>query len=144
MSDKKTFYLDNPFIRQNAIAAINNAPEGWIVEIKQETRTLAQNRKLWACLTDLAQQVEWDGEYLNQSDWKNMVTAGLTKATSVRGIEDGTFVMRGSSTSSMSKKLFIELVEYIHWFGTDKNVIWSRDSVDIFTEYLKKNKGVMQ
>lgn len=142
MTDK--FYLENEFIRQNAISMVKRAPLGYLVEVKQETRSLAQNRKLWSCLTDIANQVEWHGRFLSKHDWKNICTAGLTKAESVPGIEDGTFVMIGSSTSNMTKKLFIDLVEYIHWFGSGRNVIWSRGAIDVFEEYLKDNKNVFK
>lgn len=139
----KRYFLDNDFIRQNAIVAIKNAPVGYVVEVKKPSRSLDQNRKLWAMLNDLAAQVCWHGRWLNKDDWKHLLTASLTKQEPVQGIDQGTLVLLGQSTSAMSKELFRDLIELIYVFGVEHNVEWSRDALDVFEEYLKNNVGVM-
>jgi hypothetical protein len=130
------FWLDSPIWRANAIAAINRAPAGHVVEIREPKRPDIQNRKMWALLKDIADQVIWHGRVLNSEDWKAMLTAGLTKAEPIEGIEQGTMIVLGVSTRMMSKKFFSQLFEYMYAFGTEHNVIWSEKSVNEIESFL--------
>ena len=92
-----------------------------IVECRAETRTLAQNSRLWAMLTDISKQVVWYGRKLTPEDWKHVFTAGLTKQEVVPGI-DGGFVVLGKSTSQMTKAEMSELQELMQAFGAQQGV----------------------
>lgn len=120
-----SFHLNTPLIRQNAISAVTNAPEGWVVTVKPANRTTAQNARLWAFLTDLSQQVEWYGQKLSAEDWKDMMTASLRKSRVVPGIDQGSFVVMGLHTSTMSKSEFSDLMDLITAFGTERGVVFS-------------------
>ena len=50
--------------RDRATAYIRKAPPGTRVELKAAKRSLDQNSKMWACLTDIAQQIVWHGQKL--------------------------------------------------------------------------------
>lgn len=91
-----------------------------------EPRSLEQNSKLWACLTDVSRQVVWYGRKLSPWAWKDIFTAALKKQDVVPGI-DGGFVVLGEHTSRMSKKQMSELLELILAFGADPDhrVSWS-------------------
>ncbi len=89
--------------------------------IKKEKRSLPQNAKMWATLTDIANQVEWHGEKLSPDDWKTMLTASLRKQKAVPGI-DGGFVVLGESTSRMTKEEMSELLELAIAFGAQHEV----------------------
>lgn len=92
--------------------------------IRKQKRSLDQNAKLWACLTDISRQVDWYGETLTPDDWKTMLTASLRKQKAVPGI-DGGFVVLGLSTSKMTKEEMSELLELAIAFGTDKGVTFN-------------------
>jgi hypothetical protein len=92
-----------------------------VVEIKPETRTLAQNARLWAMLTDVAKQVNWYGRKLSEEEWKHVFTASLAKQDVVPGI-DGGFVVLGKSTSKMTKPEMSELQQLIETFGAQQGV----------------------
>jgi len=92
-----------------------------VVEIKPETRTLAQNARLWAMLTDVAKQVDWYGRKLSAEEWKHVMTASMTKQDVVPGI-DGGFVVLGKSTSKMTKPEMSELQDLIEAFGVQQGV----------------------
>lgn len=92
-----------------------------VVEIKPETRTLAQNARLWAMLTDVAKQVDWYGRKLSAEEWKHVMTASMTKQDVVPGI-DGGFVVLGKSTSKMTKPEMSELQDLIEAFGAQQGV----------------------
>lgn len=106
-----------------------------------DLRSLNQNAKLWAVLNDVSKQVCWYGQYLDSEDWKCIFTAALRKHKVVPGIESGTFVMTGLSTSRMSKREFISLLELIQAFAAERDVIWSDPSAQVLDEYLESRFG---
>ena len=77
------------------------------LEELQPKRSLEQNAKLWAVLTDIAHQVQWpvDGkmQYLAPEDWKDILSAGLRKSQRVAAGVEGGFVMLGQRTSRMRR-----------------------------------------
>jgi len=108
---------------------IRNAGQKVQITVGDPTRTLDQNSKLWACLSDIARQVQWpvDGklQFLSPEDWKDVLSAGLHKEQRIaQGIEGG-FVILGQRTSQMSKRQLAELIEFIQYFGADRGVEWS-------------------
>lgn len=96
------------------------------------TRTLDQNAKLWAVLTDIANQVQWhvDGklEHLSPEDWKDILTAGLKKHQRVAAGIEGGFVMLGQRTSRMRVGEMVELIEFALWFGSERGVRWGGEA----------------
>lgn len=110
--------------RAYAIQRIEDAPQGWSVTIKEPTRTNLQNAKLWPMLQDVSKQVDWYGNKLKPEEWKDVFTAALKREKVVPGI-DGGFVVLGQHTSTMSKRVFAELVELIYAFGAENGVAWS-------------------
>lgn len=95
-----------------------------IVEVRQETRSDPQNRRLWGMLTDVSKQVDWHGQKLTPDDWKTMFSASLKKQRVVPGI-DGGFVVMGSPTSKMTKGEMCDLQELISAFGAERGVVFN-------------------
>jgi hypothetical protein len=120
--------------REHAKAEIDRAPDGYVVRITEPTRSLDQNAKLHAMLTDLARQVEWpvDGKVqkLTKYEWKDVMTAALKKEQRVAAGVDGGFVILGQRTSTMGKREFSDLVEIIYAFGSARDVVWSEPHPD--------------
>ena len=98
------------------------------VEIRQEKRSDPQNRLMWSCLGDLAKQVDWHGQNLDAEAWKDMATAALKRQRVVPGL-DGGFVVLGQRTSQMTKADMTELIDFIHAFGDERGVQWSKTSL---------------
>lgn len=118
---KSIFILAHDLARENALKCVSQAPDGYCVEVKPKTRSLEQNRRLWAMLSDVSRQVDWYGNKLSPESWKDVFTASLKKQEVVPGI-DGGFVVLGSSTSSMTVKEMTDLQELIGAFGSEKEV----------------------
>jgi len=108
-----------PFVKNHTFAGVKI-----VVEAKRETRSLEQNSRLWALLTDVSKQVDWYGHKLTPDEWKDVFTAALKKEKVVPGINGG-FVVLGQSTSKMSIAEMVELQTLIEAFGADKDVKWS-------------------
>lgn len=107
--------------RQNASKAVLEAPEGYIVTIQEPTRSLEQNARLWASLTEVSRQVDWHGNRLTPEEWKDVFTAALKRQKVVPGI-DGGFVVIGARTSKMGKREFSDLLEMVYAFGAQHGV----------------------
>lgn len=108
-----------------------------VVEVKKETRTLAQNARLWAMLTDIGKQVNWYGRKLTPEEWKHVFTASLTKQDVVPGL-DGGFVVLGKSTSQMTKAEMSELQELMQAFGAQQGVKFTAP------EYIDPDTGEIE
>jgi hypothetical protein len=94
-----------------------------VLELKPVTRSLEQNAKMWACLTDISKQVDWYGQKLSPDDWKHVLSASLRKQRAVPGI-DGGFVVVGLQTSQMTIAEMSEMIELAHAFGADRGVVF--------------------
>jgi hypothetical protein len=118
---KLLFRLAHQVARQRAIQAVQNAPEGFVVEVKEPNRSLDQNALMWPLLQELSSQVNWYGQHLTDEEWKDVLSASLKKQKVVPGI-DGGFVVCGQRTSKMTKAEFSELIELIYAFGAQHGV----------------------
>ena len=105
-----------------------------VLEVKPQKRSNEQNRRLWAMLTDVSQQVDWCGQTLSPEDWKHIFTASLQKTRAVPGI-DGGIVVLGQSTSRMTKAEMCDLQTLIEAFGAEKGVRFSTP------EYIDMDTG---
>lgn len=92
-----------------------------VLSIRPETRSLQQNRRLWAMLSDISSQVEWYGRKLSPEDWKHIFSASLSKQDVVPGLDVG-FVLLGQSTSNMTKAQMCDLQELMTAFGAERGV----------------------
>ena len=97
------------------------APEGHVVTIKEATRNIEQNAKMWAMLADISAQVDWYGQKLTSEEWKDVFSASLKRTKVVPGLAGG-FVVCGQSTSKMTKAEMCELQELMEAFGAEKGV----------------------
>jgi hypothetical protein len=95
------------------------------LSIKPETRSDAQNARMWAMLADVSAQVEWYGKRLTSEDWKHVFTASLRKLSVVPNLDGTGFVALGLSTSRMTKAEMSDLMELMSAFGADRGVKWS-------------------
>ena len=90
-------------------------------QITPPTRSLDQNARLWAMLSDVARSVVWHGRTLSSDEWKCIFSAALKRQDVVPGI-DGGFVVMAQSTSQMTIKEMTDLQELITAFGVDHGV----------------------
>jgi len=125
MPDRASITLRTKADREQAIRWTTNVPFGSRIEFKAPRRSLDQNAKMWALLSDISEQVEWYGRKLSPTDWKCVMTSGLRKALVVPDLEGTGFVMLGLHTSDMSKSEMSDLIELIFKFGAEHNVRFS-------------------
>lgn len=124
MSDKITHRLVRPDIRQRACKAIMAAPEGYVSTITPPKRSLEQNDKMWAMLTDISRAKPM-GRTHTRENWKCIMMAACGHEVQFLNSIDGNPFPVGFSSSKMTKGQMSELIEYIAWFGNEHNVAWS-------------------
>lgn len=122
---KKTFTLSHLTARKRALQAVAEAPDGFVVTVSEPTRSLEQNARLWAVLTEVSEQVIWHGKKLAPEDWKHVFSAGLRKMAVVPNLDGTGFVALGQSTSQMSKREFADLMTLIDAFAAERGVVFT-------------------
>jgi len=94
---------------------------GWTWSMREEVRSDAQNRRMWAMLRDISRQVEWYGQKLTDEDWKHIFSASVQKQRAVPGL-DGGFVVLGVSTRRQSKRWFSDMFMVMEAFAAERQV----------------------
>jgi hypothetical protein len=115
--------------RMRAAALASKAPYGTRIEFKAAKRTLPQNDRMWAMLTDVSRQLEWHGMRLTPDDWKLIFLDGLKRELRiVPNIDGNGFVNIGRSSSKLSKQEMTDLIELIFAFGAKHGVKFLDDA----------------
>lgn len=132
--------LIGPLQRQHAKRMIDNAPDGYLVRITEETRTLEQNAKMWPMLKDLEDQADIHGIRMINEEWKDYATATLLieEGHNIKFVprQDGQgFIIVGMRTSNLGKKRFANLIEIIYMVGANCGVGWSEKAQKVIDEY---------
>lgn len=121
--------------RSRALAAVADAPDGFIVTISPPTRSGAQNALLHAVLTEIAKALPWAGKKRSPEVWKRLCTAAwlrargesveLLPALDGHGID---VVFR--RTSELSKAECAELVDWIYAWAVDQGVEFNEPAAE--------------
>ena len=149
MAEKRTFILQPPPhpSRRLALQAIQEAPDGMVVVIQEETRTLEQNRLLWPLLTlwEKAQTLVINGKEgpAPKETWKTILLAGFRKEMAQRptfaiGL-DGDLVPLGYKTSIMGKHKFADFLTFILAATAQRGMeLKQREEIDAYIgKYMK-------
>lgn len=128
--DKKQFFLRSNQVRLNCIEFIKELPtddkKPLVVKIQPMTRSLEQNSKLHALLSDISKQCEFNGKKRDIDTWKMIMVSAHTVATGgqveiATGLEGEDINLR-ESTAKMSVKRSASLIEYIIAWGVENGV----------------------
>ena len=131
--EKKTFVLSNDRARQLASVAVMKAPENYVCEIKEPTRSLLLNAKLHATLSDISNQIAWHGKKLDIDTWKRLCMAAWLREINeqpmlIPALDGWGVDIVFEKTSKLTQKQCSSLLEWIHSFGAEHNVRWSAPS----------------
>lgn len=115
--------------RAKAIHWIGKVPAGTRVEFKASKRSLPQNDRMWAMLTDIATQLPWHGQKLRPDDWKILFLDALKREVQAVPNLDGTGVVNiGRSSSDLSKDEMSGLIDLLLEFGNRHGVRFGDDA----------------
>jgi len=117
--------------RERVQAWAAKAPWGTRVTFQEAKRTSDQNARMWAMLTEVARQVEWDGLKLSADDWKLIFMAALKQELRmVRNLDRTGFVQLGRSSSDLSVAEMGDLMDLIAAFGAREGVTFAEPEAD--------------
>lgn len=113
------FHLAHDLARRRAVAAVAEAPAGYVVTVSEPTRSLDQNAAQWPILEAFSRQLDWpvNGKMVRMSpeEWKDVLSAAF-RSDHVRlamGL-DGGVVMLGMRTSKMGKAQFSAWLDFLN------------------------------
>lgn len=128
--ETQRYLLRDNNIRQNCISAIQQLPANpdkpLVVTISEPTRSLEQNAKLHAMLSDVSRQAVFMGKKRSVEFWKGLFVSGWQIATGqnpeiVPGLE-GEFINIRESTARMSVKKLASVIEYVDAYCAMNNI----------------------
>lgn len=115
--------INREFDRMRAANWINTAPIGTRVEFKASKRSIPQNDRMWAMLTDVATQLAHHGQRLTANQWKLLFLDALGReSVTVPALDGKGIVSLGMSSSDLSKDEMSDLMEFIAEFGARHGV----------------------
>ena len=122
--------LVNDRLRAKAVEYVQKARPGSRVEFKGPKRSVDQNAKMWACLSDIARQIQWHGLWLTADDWKLMFLDALKRVQHeelrlVPNLDLTGFVNLSTSTSDLDKEEMADLITLMLAWGDQHEVFWS-------------------
>jgi hypothetical protein len=121
------FVLKQEWARREAIDAIESAPLGYRVEIREPKRTDGQNDRFHAICSDIARSgFQWFGKKRTAQEWKVLLISGHAVATKegaeiIPGLE-GELVSIRESTALMSVKRGASLIEYAQSWAVNNGI----------------------
>lgn len=105
---------------------LDAAPVGSRVEVKSVKRSLPQNDRMWAMLTEIAQQLPWHGDKLRPDDWRLLFLDALKRELhTVPNLDDTGFVALRASSSDLSKSEMSDMISLMEEFGARHRVKFS-------------------
>lgn len=121
----KHFILISPRVRQNAVNAILEAPDGYVLTISEPKRSLEANAKLWAMLADVA-NAKPEGRMWTPETWKAAFLHSLGhQVRFAEGLDgSGPFPM-GFSSSKLAVRQMSDLITTIYEYGDRNGVVWT-------------------
>lgn len=118
--------LNSKTERERAADWIRRAPPGTRVEFKAAQRSLDQNSRLWAMLSDIAMQKTHAGRRYTTNQWKVLFLHACGREVQfLPALDNSTFLPYGQSSSDLSKAEFSELIEFMFAWGAENSVVWS-------------------
>ncbi len=125
----QTFVLTHPLARKNALEAVQRAPEGHAVILREPVRNDLQNRAAHAALADIAAQVTWKGMKFDILTWKRLTMASFLREIGqqpelIPALDGQGFDIVFERTSQLGVKKFAAWLTWIHAFGAQNGVVF--------------------
>lgn len=109
---------------------VSQAPVGTRVEFKAPKRTLPQNDRMWAMLTDVATQKEHCGRRYDPTQWKVLFMHACGREVQfIPALDNSTFIPFGQSSSDLSVQEMTDLIEFMFVWGSENGVVFHDQAV---------------
>ena len=116
--------------RDSAIEIIRRLPLGgaWEVSFRETAkRSNPSNALLHVRIREVSKQIQWYNQWLSEADWKIMFSAAMHQETRIVPGINTSFVSLGYHTREMTQREINDMIEFIHAFGSERNIVFSAD-----------------
>jgi hypothetical protein len=128
--------------RQNAVKAVQSAPDGWMVQVSEPAKKREQEEKYHAMVGDIAKQCDYNGRKLDSESWKRLLVEAFVfiLREEARGQNKPDPFPSGRLLPSLDGMRIVQVevltrnfkvsqasqfIEYLAAFGAEKGVHWS-------------------
>lgn len=125
----QTIILRGPSQRQLAKQLIDRAPQDAVVKVSAAGRTLSQNDKMWAMLSDVS-RAKPQGRMHTPEMWKALMMHACGHAVQFETGLDGQPFPVGFRSSRLTKTQMIDLIEFIYSYGSEHGVVWTEPAME--------------
>jgi hypothetical protein len=126
MTSRAQVVLTSKALRERAHDWINKAPTGTRIDFKGPRRSVIQNDRMWAMLTDVATQKTHAGRRFTTDEWKVLFMHACGRQVQfLPALDGGAFVPYGQSSSDLSVAEMTDLIEFMFSWGAENGVVWS-------------------
>lgn len=133
--EKRVVKLVSKAHRQRAIALVSAAPEGYVVQIGEETRSQEQNRLLWPLIADIQNQA-MQGFSADDIKLRFLHALGV-ELRFLPELEGAGMFPVGQRSSTLTKGQFSGLISLLYEWGERNGVKWSQTSHDNMEGYVR-------
>jgi len=120
----QTVILHGPSQKVFAHSLIEKAPVDAILTIREAKRTIDQNDKMWAMLSDVSRSMP-DGRRHTPEVWKTLFMHACGHAVQFETGLNGQPFPTGFRSSNLTKSQMRDLIEFIYAYGAEKGVVWT-------------------
>lgn len=123
MSDRDAeIILSGTEQRTKACRWVHAAPDGTRLCFRKPRRSLPQNARMWAMLTQIADQLEYHGRKLTPDNWKRLFLAALHTEVEIVPNLDNTGFTQLSGSSSLTKSQMADLIALIEEYAARQGI----------------------
>ena len=118
--------LNSPSDRQKVARWAAGCTKGTRVEFKGPKRSIPQNDRMWAMLTEIAAQKEHCGRRYTPDQWKVLFLHACGREVQfIPALDGSTFIPWGQSSSDLSKDEMTALIEFMFAWGAQNGVVFA-------------------
>jgi hypothetical protein len=125
----QTVLLASKREREIAKMLIDRAPLNAVLTIREGKRTVDQNSKLWAMLSDIS-RAKPEGRTHTPEVWKALVMHACGHAVQFEIGLNGQPFPTGFSSSKLTKAQMSDLIEWIFAYGAEHGIVWSDETLE--------------
>lgn len=115
--------INGPADREKVARWAHGVPVGTRIEFKETKRSLPQNDRFWAMLTDIAAEMKKRGRDHAPDQWKVIFLAAYGHEVKfLPSLDQKTFIPLGHSSSDLSVKEMSDLMEFMTAWAAENNV----------------------
>ena len=122
-----TVILDSRYRREQAHKLIDAAPVGAVMTVSPPKRTIPQNSRFWAMLSDVS-RAKPEGRTHTPETWRDLFMHAMGHSVRFEMGLNGEPFPAGFRSSKLSKDQMGELMEFIAAWGAERGVIFGDEA----------------